>query len=59
LFHFLFDIKISLLKGSAMSNPNNILETSNPIIVKVVEALKRRKITGIAAEDATHAMPES
>ncbi len=38
-----------------MSNINNLPETTSPVIEKAVEALQRRKITGIAAKDAAHA----
>jgi hypothetical protein len=38
-----------------MSNAHNIIETTNPLFGKVVEALKKRKITCIAAIDAAHA----
>jgi L-lactate utilization protein LutB len=38
-----------------MRNAQSIIEKPNPVIQKVVDSLKRRKITGLVAEDAEHA----
>jgi L-lactate utilization protein LutB len=38
-----------------MSNAHNTIKTLNPVIEKVIDSLKKRKITGLAAEDAAHA----